>query len=262
MLAVRGIEAKPESLRGKVYIPGKKGSLTTEMVARARRYGMLVYTLQPDLTDILLEVSAGNPVLVMQNLGFDWMPRWHFSVVAGFDLEREFVVLRSGNTLYREIGFDLFLKTWDRAQHWAVVMMPPGQLPTTASEARYVIAAHELEQVGELTAAMKAYETAISRWPGSEKANFGGGNTAYALGDFERARSLYSNYVELRPEAAEGWNNLAYSLMKVGCRDESLKAMQCALQLAPDNGNYLESQREIASQPQSTAVKACQMPRC
>lgn len=262
MLGARGIAVSPEYLRAKVYIPGKEGSLTTEMVARARRYGLVVYTLRPELADVLLEVSAGNPVLVMQNLGFDWLPRWHFSVVVGFDMDREFVVLRSGKTMYREVGFNLFLRTWERAQRWSVVINPPGQLPATAIEANYVKAVHTLEQIGELEAALTAYESAIARWPGGDSAYFGAGNTAYALGQFERAQAFYSTYVELQPSATEGWNNLAYSMMQQGCRSESLQAIQCALQLEPGNPNYLDSQVEIFDQPESAGGRGCQMPRC
>lgn len=262
MLSARGLHVSPESLRGKVYIPGKEGTLTTEMVARARRYGMLVYPLRPELTDILIEISAGNPVLVMQNLGFDWLPRWHFSIVTGFDLDRGVVVLRSGHEAYREVGFALFLKTWERAQRWAVVIIRPDKLPATADAASYIDAANELEMVGELAAAMTAYETAVAQWPGSDHAVFGAGNTAYAMGQFDRARKLYSAYVEMWPSAAAGWNNLAYSLMRLRCRTESLQALNCALQLEPGTPAFLDSLHELSAQPEAVVQVSCRVPQC
>ena len=262
MLSARGLQVSPESLRGKIYIPGKEGTLTTEMVARARRYGMLVYPLRPELADIFIEISAGNPVLVMQNLGFDWLPRWHFSIVTGYDLDRELVVLRSGHKAYREVGFDLFLKTWERALRWAVVINRPDQLPATADESSYIAAASELELVDELAAALMAYETAMTRWPTSGQAYFGVGNTAYAMGQFDRAREMYSAYVEMRPSAAAGWNNLAYSLMRLRCRTESLQALNCALQLEPGNPAFLDSRRELSAQTESVSTVFCRVPRC
>jgi len=83
VLAYRGIEVTPEALRPQVYLPGKGGTLAIELVAGARRYGMLAYPLNPSLTALLTELDAGNPVLVMQNLRFDWWPQWHFAVAIG-----------------------------------------------------------------------------------------------------------------------------------------------------------------------------------
>jgi hypothetical protein len=86
MLGARDITVTPEELRAKVYIPAKKGSLTTELVAQARQHGMIAYTLRGELIDVLSEISHDNPVLVLENLGFSWFPRWLFSVVVGYDL--------------------------------------------------------------------------------------------------------------------------------------------------------------------------------
>ncbi len=85
-------------MKDEVFIPGREGSLQLEMVAAARRHGMLVYPLQGGLESVLEEVAAGNPVLVLQNQAFSWWPRWHFAVVVGFDRERRELVLRSGIT--------------------------------------------------------------------------------------------------------------------------------------------------------------------
>ena len=59
----------PDSLTDEVDIPGRKGSLQVEMLAGARRNGLLAYVLAPELKDVLAEVAAGNPVVVLQNLG-------------------------------------------------------------------------------------------------------------------------------------------------------------------------------------------------
>ena len=68
MLAQRGVPADPDVLVDQVYIPGRRGSLQVEMVAAARAAGLLVYPLRSRLEDVLAEVAAGNPVLVLQNL--------------------------------------------------------------------------------------------------------------------------------------------------------------------------------------------------
>jgi tetratricopeptide (TPR) repeat protein len=248
MLGHRGLPVTAESLRGKIYIPGKKGTLTTEMVARTRQYGLLPYVLSPSLADVLREVAAGNPVLVMQNLAFDWFPRWHFSIVTGFDLEKEIVIQRSGDERSLETPFQLFDKTWQRADRWAIVISSPDKLPQTAKKGNFLQAAVELELVGKPRAAQKAYLAALESWPGSATALFGAGNTSFTLGEFSRATQLYREYVARHPGSASGWNNLAHSLMRIQCPEESLYAIACAIEIEPENPNFLESRSDLLGQ--------------
>ena len=262
MLAAAGVSVNPETLRGKIYIPGKEGTLTTEIVARARRHGLLVYPLTPDRADLLREIAAGNPVLVMQNLGLDWAPRWHFSVLIGYELHRDVVVLRSGNDPNREVDFELFEKTWKRANNWAVVIVRPERLPATAEENGFVIAANQLEQVGELQAAMAAYKAMLVHWPESTIAYFGAGNTAYAMGRYEEAREYYSIYVEMQPTSAAGWNNLAYSLKQLNCHNESLEAINCAIRLEPKNQVFRENKNEVVSMASGESPITCRVLQC
>lgn len=261
MLAARGVQVDPQSLRGKLYIPGKGGTLTTEMEARARRYGLLVYRLEPQLGPLLQEIAAENPVLVLQNLGFDWMPRWHFSVVIGFEMERQVVLLRSGYEARQEVPVELFMKTWSRARNWGVVIVQPGDLPVTAQERRLIDAAGALEQVGELAAAHEAYRAATAKWPASDAALVGAGNTAYALGYYREASGHFTALVQMRPQSAAAWNNLAYSLAQLDCLDTALAAVGCAHSIAPGNPVFPESYRELSGAASRGSIQDCQLPR-
>lgn len=263
MLGAQGITVTPQELRDKVYIPDKQGSLTTEMVARARRYGMLVYPLQPRLADVLTEISGGNPVLVLQNLGFRWLPRWHFSVVIGYDLQQNTILLRTGEHLSYAVDMQLFQKTWQRADHWAVVVSNPQALPKTAQESRYLKSASELELVGQTTAAFEAYQTALTHWPDSVLAHFGAGNAAYALQHYKQASDFFAAYIERQPTSSAAWNNLAYSLLKQECHNEAATAVTCALHLAPTNAELLQSQAEISAYPKPAGQhRSCSIPLC
>src|SRR5690554_6884700 len=75
----RGIAASPDELKDRVYLPERKGTLQVEMISAARERDLLVYPLDKELHSILTELAAGNPVLVMQNLAFNWYPQWHRS---------------------------------------------------------------------------------------------------------------------------------------------------------------------------------------
>ncbi len=93
-----GVKVEPEDLVDQVYLPGRKGSLQVEMLAAARRRGLIAYELAPKVEDLLRELAAGTPAIVLENYGpFRWFPIWHYSVVVGYDLDRLEVIRRSAH---------------------------------------------------------------------------------------------------------------------------------------------------------------------
>src|SRR5665647_1957756 len=72
-----GYSVTPELLKPELYLPDRHGSLQVEMLAAARRNGAVAYQLAPELNDVLHEIAAGTPVVVLQNLAFSWYPVWH-----------------------------------------------------------------------------------------------------------------------------------------------------------------------------------------
>ena len=79
-----------------VYLPERKGSLQVEMLAAARRHGMVSYQLAPRFEDLLREIAAGTPVIVLQNLGV-FSGGWHYAVAIGYDYDSGQLILRSGD---------------------------------------------------------------------------------------------------------------------------------------------------------------------
>ena len=64
-----GAPVTPDELVSQVYLPERKGSLQVEMIASARRNGMVAYQLAPRFLDMLREVAAGFPVIVLMDFG-------------------------------------------------------------------------------------------------------------------------------------------------------------------------------------------------
>ena len=93
-----GRDATPELLLPQVYLPGRKGSLQAEMLAATRRQELVAFVLAPRLEDLLRELAAGTPVLVLQNLAPWPVDVWHYAVVVGYDHDKGEVILRSGET--------------------------------------------------------------------------------------------------------------------------------------------------------------------
>jgi tetratricopeptide (TPR) repeat protein len=230
VLVHAGRAVSPESLVKEVYLPAREGSLQAEMLASARRHGTVAWRLAPRLADLLREVSAGTPVIVLQNLAFGFAPVWHYAVVVGYDLPREEIVLRSGLTRRLAMTLVNFERVWARSGYWAMVAMPPRRLPQTAAAQDYVNAVAALERV-DARAAREAYASVLERWPGNLAARLGLGNAAYALRDLPASEAQYRRATEAHPASADAWNNLAQALFDLGRKDEALEAAQKAVAL-------------------------------
>lgn len=230
VLASAGVEATPEALAAQVYMPGREGALQIEMLAAVRRNGLVAYPLAPQLEGALREVAAGTPVVVLQNLSFDFAPTWHYAVIVGYDLEREEIVLRSGGTRRLVMSLADFERTWARSNYWATLALSPARLPATASEAVFVEAARALER-SSIPAARSAYATALARWPQNLVARIGLGNTAYAMKDLAAAERAYRLATTDHPDAADAWNNLAQTLADLERRSEAAEAAERAVAL-------------------------------
>ncbi len=228
MLTSQDVAVTAEELVPRVYLPEREGSLKVELVAAARQYGLLVYSLEPGLADILAEIDAGHPVLVMQNLGFDWFAQWHFAVVIGYDPAEEELILHTDTRRANRQPVSLFYRTWNRAGQWAAVILPPGQFPATAQPLPYLEAAQDLEVTGQKAAAFAAYQAAAVRWPDEAAARLGMGNIAFAGQDWVKAAGYYLATVENSPGLAPGWNNLAHAMARAGCPQQAEDALACA----------------------------------
>jgi len=207
-----GVQVTPQDLTPQVYLPGLSGSLQVEMLAATRRNGLLAYELAPKLDDLLTEVADGSPVVVLQNLALSWYPVWHYAVVVGYDLKREEIILRSGLERRQVLPLTTFEHTWERAGYWAMLALPPGRMPRTATEAAYVASAVALEKTAPPKSAEATYEAALKRWPRNLSARIGLGNAAYAQGDWKRAEKAYLQATLDHPKSAIAFNNLAQTL--------------------------------------------------
>ncbi len=231
ILHASGAAVTPEQLVPAVYLPGREGSLQLELIAATRRHGRVPYLLRPQLADLLREVAAGTPVLVLQNLGLSWLPRWHYAVVVGYDLDAGQVILRSGTYARMFTPLATFEHTWARGERWALLALPPDRLPATAEPSRWLAAITAFERLGDWNTALSGYRTALAAWPGSELAALGLGNSHYALGDKPQAAASFQALTEQHPQSAIGFNNLAQVLLELGRLDEAEQAARRAIEL-------------------------------
>ena len=254
VMAAAGVAVTPEALVGQVYLPARKGSLQVEMLAATRQRGLLAYVLKPRLQDLLQEVAAGHPVLVFENVSLPIYPVWHYAVVVAYDLGRNTITLHSGETERMEMSLYTFERTWGRGQYWAMLALPPAELPATAEVASFARSAATLE-AQHADAARLAYGAGLQRWPQQATLLFGMGNSAYALQDLPGAAQAYAQAVAAQPDFADAWNNLAQVQLELGQVAQAQDAIARAVALGGARlAQYQELQGQIArSQPAGQA---------
>lgn len=221
VLSASGVDVTADALTRQVYLPGRRGSLQTELVAATRRHGRLPYRLEGGLPALLAQVDAGHPVVVLQNLGFKRWPRWHYAVVVGYSAAEDTVVLRSGTTRRLSMPAWLFQRTWRDSNQWALMALGPDELPAEPDPDAWVEAAAALEATGNTGAAHEAFAVAVRQWPDHPAARLGLGNTLYQRGDAAAAEAVLRELVADRPDYHAGRNNLAHVLAERGCTAEA-----------------------------------------
>lgn len=250
-LAADGAQVSAETLVAQVYLPARDGSLQVEMLAAARRHGRLAVELPRRLDAVLLEVAAGRPVIVLQNLSLPVMPRWHYAVVIGFDLDRQQILLHSGTTARLALPMAVFERTWARSEHWAMVATAPSALPASPDAASLLAAAAALERI-DLAAAGSAYAALTLRHPDLYGSWFGLGNTSHASGDLAGAQWAFVRATQIDPQAADAWNNLAVTELALGRVGEANVSARRAVALGgPRAARYRETLESIERRPGS-----------
>jgi tetratricopeptide (TPR) repeat protein len=242
-----GLPVAPDDVAGQVLTPEREGTLSHDLVAAARRAGRLAVPVQ-GMDQLLAELAAGHPVVVLQNLGLGWYPQWHYAVAIGYDLEADTLTLHSGEEARRAMALSTFARTWQRADQWALSVLPPDSLPAMADEGAVLAAAVGLEQAGRHEAAASAYGAALERWPDSVAALIGLGNARYAAGQLAGAEAAFRTAVSFHPEEAAAWNNLAHVLAEQGEQAEALAAAKRAVDLGgADAPTYRTTLQEISA---------------
>lgn len=232
LLTTSGVETTLDAVAMQVYLPGRQGSLQSEILAATRAAERIPYVLAPALASITSELAAGRPVLVLQNLGVSWAPRWHYAVVVGADSDSQRIVLRSGTDARRIMRTSVFLRTWQRSGFWAVATLTPGELPADPDPARYAEAVAGLEQTGHHRAARDAWQAGARNWPDDNIFQLGLANAHYALGDFSEAEELLLVILRSNEASLIARNNLAMTLLAQGRHSEALQQIDSALNRA------------------------------
>lgn len=258
-LGAAGVAASPEQLAEQVFLPARTGTLQIEMVAGARRQGVVATRIPPTLEAALREVASGRPVVVLQNLGLSWYPAWHYAVLIGYDLEAGEALLRSGTTRREVMALRTLEHTWTRAGSWAIVATRPGEWPATAEAPAVVEAAVGFERAATAAQAIAAYRGALQRWPGDLSLQMGLGNTLHASGDRAGAVASFRAAALAHPRSVPARINLATTLLDLG---DAAQAMQVAREaVALGDPTWAERAQSVLAAAAAAAAQKDSSPR-
>lgn len=232
LLEASGVATTLDAVSSQVYLPVRQGSLQSEILAATRAAERVPYVLAPGLASITGALAAGRPVLVLQNLGVSWAPRWHYAVVIGADAGRDQIILRSGTDERQVMRRSHFMRTWMRGDFWAMTVLRPGELPADPDRSRYIEAVTGLEQTEHPGAARAAWQAGLSQWPDDRILLLGLANAQYALGNFSESETLYLAILGRDQGFLIARNNLAMTFIAQGRAREAIEQIDTALKHA------------------------------
>lgn len=217
-----------QELDSRTLLPKKGGTLQIELMAAARADGFLVYPLEPNIDALVLELSASHPVIVLVNRSFSWAPLWHYAPVTGYDAHSQKLLIHFGDEANEAVSLTTFESIWQRGQNWGVVLLPPGEVPASATPKKFIASVYELEKLGMAKEAVVFYEAALKRWPESVEVLFALGNAYYGLNEVPKAQEMYKKIVLIDATNPLALNNLADILFHEGKPEEALKLLNQA----------------------------------
>jgi len=246
VLTDAGVDTGPDRLAPLVYLPEREGSLQVELLGAVRRHGLVPYVIDPQPDSLFTQLVEGRPVLVLQDLGAGPFSRYHYAVVVGI-LPGKKIVLRSGSEKRLVMNEKRFLRSWQKAGAWGLVILQPGEFPLDADPDRYLREVASLENLGNWQAAEQGYRAVLSRRPMHLTALFGLGNVLLVKKEYSQAEKIFKKILEQQADNPAVLNNLAEALLRQGFLEEALTNIDKALavdSVEPHLAQVLKQTRE------------------
>ncbi len=235
---------QPSDPSGQDCYSGQKMASTVSVVNTGRGLGLLAYKLKPDLAHLLLQVEAGFPVLVLSHPVASPESREYFSVLTGYDLDRQELTLSSEIAGTESIDMQTFLSAWGRSGGWAYLFLKPGQIPAEAEPEDYLAASLDLADIGLSVSAQKALEQGVTLWPESEAMRQALSNAYFQSGLLDSASDILLDSPSLS-RSGEIWSRIAYIQQARQCYSTAFQAVQCAITLSPNDLGIQQSLQDI-----------------
>lgn len=257
----------PVELARQIYIPKRQGSLQIEMQALVREKRFLAYAGKASLPQLLSWVGQDKPVIVLQNLGVESLPYWHYSVVKGYDSMNKTVTLHTGVSENRKVDMQVFENTWRRSDYWVLVPLPEGTVSKDMNTMSFIQASMDLLSTKKETLGISFLKLAHDTWVDNWLAAFMLGNHFLKI-DSNESHYWYQQAIQRNQAEVSIWNNDFYALQKMGCQRAVKNVSRCLMKFNGDSDKELEvrhSVNEVLNLPEKSSGlegQACHVVAC
>jgi tetratricopeptide (TPR) repeat protein len=230
-----GYSVSQDEIANAIYLPDIGGTLTTELSDYARRFNLWVRQYRGSVDDLRQKLNAGVPVLVLGRFG----ERPHFFIVLGWDEFRQTVTVHSDTRARYEMRVEDFLRHWDRAGRWTLLVCPPEKATWRLSADEHNDLGVFFERAGLLGPATEHYVAATQARPENSYFRMNLGNALLKQRRLHEAADTFARAVELDSQNADAMNNLAYAYLEMGRKlDDAAQLCQRAIALRPSRQAY------------------------
>jgi ABC-type bacteriocin/lantibiotic exporter with double-glycine peptidase domain len=117
-----GDAVTPDQIARAIFRENIHGTVTLDMVLYVRERGFSSRWYSGNANDIRCAVDGNVPLIVMIDLGFANLSKYHYLVVIGYG--KEGVIVNSGKEREKLMRWDRFLPRWQRAKCWTLRIEP------------------------------------------------------------------------------------------------------------------------------------------
>ena len=227
-----------------VALPKTRGGvMSIDLVLAARQKGFDAELVTGDAAMVEAEVRDGRPVILMlqvvqypgKSLDF-----FHYIVIDGFDPMRNLFRTQFGDGKARWAPMKRISGAWKKTKNATILIRPRDP---NADALRMAV---QLEEEGKYALAAHAYREVLQRDPNSFLAWTNLGNAEMRAGRRPAAEEAFRKALELKPDAADTLNNLAWLLYEDKRIDEAEPlARKAVITRAPDSWMRLDTLARI-----------------
>ncbi len=211
-----------------IYLPAIHGTLTTELADYARRFHLFVRQYRGSPDDLRQKLAAGIPLIALGHLG----DHWHYFVVL---YDGDPLIVHTDIRAFQPMRREDFLRWWDRADHWTLLVCPPDRMTWTLSTDEHNDLGYHFEQAGQLPAAAQHYRAALDLRSDNPYFALNLGNALRKQGQLREAAAAFGR----APGNADALNNHADVLCELGEHLDQAAAMcHRAVELMPTHRAY------------------------
>jgi tetratricopeptide (TPR) repeat protein len=218
-----------DEIASTIYLPEIRGTLTADLADYAQRYGLWTRQYRGTRADLHQKLSAGIPMIVLGRLG----NRYHYFVV--LDYRGGELIVHSDKRPNLRMREDDFLRWWDRADRWTLLVCPPKKATWRLSAEEHNDLGVFFEHAGKFAAAAGNYREAVELAPGNSYFCLNLGNALMKEKLYAEAAAVFRRAGD-NPDAL---NNLACAYGQLNANlDEAVALCGRAIKLQPSHRAY------------------------